>query len=153
LPIGKYLLVQNTSADVTIKAEPAEFEVTDTAEQQAYGMVNKYAVFDLTDLEGTHLDDADMTVYDSDGTVVDEFDTSFMTIDEDIIAVVESEGKYAMADSSISDDGKVEGRSVYVTKAGDEYRIYATFTSGTIDETKSETRVFFMDAEGNTKIA
>lgn len=153
LPIGKYLLVQNTSADVTVKAEPVEFEVTDTAEQQAYGMVNKYAVFDLTDLEGTHLDDADMTVYDSDGTVVDEFDTSFMTIDEDIIAVVESEGKYAMADSSISDDGKVEGRSVYVTKAGDEYRIYATFTSGTIDETKSETRVFFMDAEGNTKIA
>ena len=51
LPIGKYLLVQNTSADVTVKAEPVEFEVTDTAEQQAYGMVNKYAVFDLNQLE------------------------------------------------------------------------------------------------------
>lgn len=116
-------------------------------------MVNKYATFDLTDLEGKHLDGADMTVYDADGNIADEFDTSFMNIDEDIIAVVESEGEYAMASSSINDEGEVEGRSVLVTKAGDEYRVYATFTSGTIDETESESRVFFVDAEGNTKIA
>ena len=76
LPIGKYLLVENSAPEGYVKAAPVPFEVKDTGVLQSYSMTDKQmTAVKIDKTTGNPLIGAVLKVVDKEGTMVDRWKT------------------------------------------------------------------------------
>ena len=102
LPIGHYLLVELSAPDGYVKAQPVEFEVKDTADVQAFTMIEKQVSFTKTDVTGENeLPGAEIEVRDEDGNVVDQWTS---TEDKHYISGLEEGKDYTLVEISAPED-------------------------------------------------
>ena len=75
LPIGTYTLHEEITPDGYVTANDITFEVMDTAEIQTVTMVDDITKVEISkvDIGGEELSGAELTLYDEDGNVIDEW--------------------------------------------------------------------------------
>ena len=76
LPVGKYILVEDSAPDGYVKATPVPFEVKDTGELQSYSMTDKQITAVKVEKEsGEPLLNAILKVVDENGEIIDRWKT------------------------------------------------------------------------------
>ena len=102
LPVGKYLLVENSAPEGYVKAKPVEFEVTDTEKTQSFQLIEKQVQFTKTDVTGDkEIQGAEIVVKDEDGNEVDHWTS---TDEPHNISGLEEGKTYTLIEKTAPDD-------------------------------------------------
>ena len=102
LPVGKYLLVENSAPEGYVKAKPVEFEVTDTEKTQSFQLIEKQVQFTKTDVTGDkEIPGAEIIVKDEDGNEVDHWTS---TDEPHNISGLEEGKTYTLIEKTAPDD-------------------------------------------------